>query len=146
MKTWLCAIGLVLGIPIPLASVCAQTIESGCGIFREIDDPATGTRWLLECDAQHPGGPGWLVPISGRMAAGGSGTRFPVIPVIRAGDRVVLEAHTAVMDARLEGIAMMPAAKGSIFNVRLNAGGGVLRAVALGPGRGEWLPEPGGRP
>jgi flagella basal body P-ring formation protein FlgA len=56
-------------------------------------------------------------------------------PVIRAGDRLVVEENTAVIEARLEAVALGPAALGSSFDVRLKLGGKVARAVALAPGR-----------
>jgi hypothetical protein len=158
---------LVLGIA---ASVSAQTSGSGSRsvmvyseqpsistadytrIVREIDDPHLGTRWLLMRNLDHPGGPGRLVMISvvGRTAnqqrklaasisEPGTG---PVPPVIRAGDRMIVEANSPVIEARLEAVALSPAAIGSPLDVRLRIGGKVFRAVALGAGRAALQPEP----
>lgn len=132
---------------VPALAVRMETARSG-QVLREIVDPATGNRWLLERDADHPGGPGRLV-LAGRermarenepgqaLEAGGPP------PLIRAGDRVVLVAHTGVMDAELECVALGPARLGSVFPVRLKIGGRVLEAVALGPGMAEWNLEGG---
>jgi hypothetical protein len=112
-------------------------------IVREIDDPHTGGRWLLTRDPVHPAGPGRLVLVA----------RFrpeyrpiqpgvePPRPVIHAGDRLVVEENTAVIEARLEAVALGPAVVGSPLDVRLKIGGKVVRAVALGPGRAAFLAE-----
>ncbi len=118
-------------------------------MVREIDDPATGARWLLERYGTRPGGPGRLVMVwPGGIAAARSGTASaaPAENTIRPGDRILLVAHTAVMDAELEAVALAPAAAGDRLRVRLKIGGRVLEAVARGPGRAEWLPEVGERP
>jgi len=119
-------------------------------IVREIDDPHSGDRWLLVRDANHPGGPGLLLvsaarrfPADARLRAQpGPGAGTPA-PVIRLGDRVIVEQHTPVIDARLEARALSPATEGSVFHVRLTAGGRVMRAVALGPGRAVFEEETG---
>jgi hypothetical protein len=67
-------------------------------------------------------------------------------PVIRAGDRLIVEEHTALVDAVLEARALTPAAPGSAFDARLTVGGRVVRAVALGPGRAALQLETGARP
>jgi len=123
-------------------------------IVREIDDPHTGDRWLLMRNGQFPGGPGRLVLASAhRNAAGGAAGRAAgqpgeaqMIPVIRAGDRLIVEEHTAVVDAVLEARALNPAAAGTRFDVRLTMGGNVVRVVALGPGRAALLTKTGIRP
>jgi hypothetical protein len=102
-------------------------------VLREIEDPNSGVRWLLVPDSAHPGGPGHLIAAKPRPA--GAQEADPVMPVIHTGDRVVVEQHSEVMDARLEAVAMGPARIGSPFQVRLRVGGKVLRAVALAPGR-----------
>lgn len=142
-----CVVGvLVASIPVAAQSSAIITVNysaqpaQGGEVLREIDDPANGCRWLLERDAQHPGGPGRMVLVAG-MATGlreSAATQLPV-PVIRAGDPLLLEAHTATMDAELEAVALAPAAVGSELEVRLKIGGRVLRAAAVAPGRAEWL-------
>lgn len=71
-----------------------------------------------------------------------SGLRYPAqpLPVIRTGDRLIVEENTALVEARLEAVALGPAQPGSSFNVRLVAGGKIVRAVALGPGRAAFAP------
>ncbi len=108
---------------------------------REIDDPTTGSRWLLVRDDECPGGPGRLVPVgapykkSGQTHPGAQTEPSKILPVVRAGDRLIVEEHSAVVDARLEAVALGPAVTGSPLNVRLQIGGKIVRAVALGPGR-----------
>ena len=140
-----------------LAPVEAQTqarseSQAGAEIFREIDDPKDGARWLLSRDLSHPGGPGVLTPAGSspsripRLKAGARpGATIPV-PVIRAGDRLILEEHSAVVDGRLEAVALGPAAVGSTLKVRLTIGGGVVRARALAAGCAVLQTETGGRP
>lgn len=154
--------GMVLGVSIPAASAAAGRTriaasaaqEAGSAeVLREIDDPATGNRWLLERDGAHLGGPGRLVLLAKQAGAAGRRAVFEkavtpdsLAPVIRAGDAVILEAHTAVMDAELETFALTAAPAGSPLRVRLKLGGRVVTAIALAPGRAEWTPESGARP
>lgn len=129
--------------------------SSGGGeIIREIDDPSTGDRWLLQRNEQNPGGPGRLVLVAAHPSAhlgasaqaaekSGEARR---LPIIHAGDRLIVEEHTAVVDAVLEARALNPAAQGSTLEVRLTIGGNVVRAVALAPGRAALQPQTGERP
>jgi hypothetical protein len=118
------------------APVSASTV-AGDEILREIDDPRNGDRWLLVRDDSHPGGPGLLMLVSGvRPQTRQSGPEpIPQPPIIRTGDHVIVEENTAVAEARLEAVAMGPAATGSPLNLRLVIGGSVVRAIAVGPGR-----------
>ncbi len=112
-------------------------------IVREIDDPHTGERWLLTRNPIHPAGPGRLVLVSGFRPPNRPsqpGVEQPH-PVIHAGDRLVVEENTAVVEARLEAVALGPALIGSSLDVRLDIGGRVERAVALGPGRAAFMEE-----
>jgi hypothetical protein len=123
-------------------------------IVREIDDPNLGDRWLLMRNDEVPGGPGRLVLVAAhRQASGGALLRARsqteearLLPIIRAGDRVTVEEHTAHVDALLDARALSPAAAGSALDARLAIGGRVVRAVALGPGRAVLQPETEGRP
>lgn len=127
------------------SSVDVERISSdGDPAEREIDDPATGDRWILMRDAAHPEGPGRMALISPRRtesrfgSARGAATEdasssAPVL-VIHGGDKVIVEEHTPVVDARLEAVAMGPAASGGQFRVRLTIGGKVILAVATAPG------------
>ncbi|MGA2216920.1 MAG: hypothetical protein ABSG51_02485 [Terracidiphilus sp.] len=110
-------------------------------VYREIDDPSTGSRWLLTIDPRHPGGPGRLLPAEAQPKGRSPQTEdtriaAPVaVPVIHAGDRVIVEEHSEVAEARLEGFALGPAAVGAPLSLRLVIGGRVVRAVAAAPGR-----------
>ena len=112
-------------------------------VVREIDDPHTGDRWLLVRNDQIPGGPGQLVLVAAHrnpyggtiLRTAGPASDAQALPVIRAGDRLIVEEHTARVDAVLEARALNPAAPGSALDVRLAIGGRVVRAIALGPGR-----------
>jgi hypothetical protein len=130
------------------APAAAGSLAPG-DVIREIDDPYTGQRWLLERNKEHPGGPGRLAPAGGyRKAPGGASAleQARLHPVIRAGDRLVVEEHTARVDAALEARALASAAAGAVFDARLSIGGKVVRVVALGPGRAAFQPEQGERP
>lgn len=121
------------------AAVSGSTGAAG-EILREIDDPHNGDRWLLVRDDSHPGGPGRLLLVSAvRVQARAAGLEVKTetqAPIIRGGEKVIVEQNTAVVEARLEAVAMGPAWAGSSFNVRLTIGGRVVRAIAAGQGRG----------
>jgi hypothetical protein len=123
-------------------------------LVRIIDDPSLGDRWLLIRDPNHPGGPGRLVLASRtRSEAGRNGSagvpdvgkpgadQVLASPVIHTGDLLVVEENTAVVEARLEAVALGPAWAGSSFDVRLKIGGKVVRAIALASGRAVFSPE-----
>lgn len=145
--------------PIPSTS---QFIAAGVSVprqlagrvVREIDDPHSGARWLLMRDRDNPAGPGLLVlvAVAGRQNGQGgtisttSSELIPPRPVIRAGDRLVVEENTAVIEARLEAVALDPATLGSVFDARLKVGGKVVRVVALAPGRAAFQAQTEVRP
>jgi hypothetical protein len=117
-------------------------------VLKVIDDPSTGTRWLVTRDPAHPGGPGRLLSaadvqgawrlVTAAEASGSSRSSLAparTLPVIRIGDRLLVEEHTAVADATLEAIALSQALPGAPLDVRLKLGGKVLRVYAAGPGR-----------
>jgi hypothetical protein len=124
-------------------------------VLREIDDPATGGRWLLFRDDVHFSGPGRLVRVAnsdwrcetlsqvrvqGEIAhSGADSSRIAV----HAGEMLFLEQHTAVLDAQLEAIALGQAAFGERLKVRLKMNGKVVHAVATGTGRAEMVPADG---
>ncbi len=130
---------------------------------RVVDDGATGDRWLLLRDGADPGGPGRMVRVesaeSGSENGAGSepaqaspqraahaAAGSAIHPVVRAGDAIVVEEHTKVVDARLEATALASAGPGSEFQARLKIGGKVIRVVALGQGRAELEPDTKARP
>lgn len=108
-------------------------------VVHEIQDPATGARWLLERDPAHPAGPGRLVEVSSSQKVATAATE--TAPVIHAGDRVVVEQHTEVADGRFEATALGSAAKGAVLRVRMRsmgeAGGLVVLVHAIDAGRAE---------
>ncbi|MGA2752208.1 MAG: hypothetical protein ABSE53_00465 [Terracidiphilus sp.] len=150
-----------LAVALPMEAGCqsapagAPSAEQRLGYgIREIDGFATGDRWLLVRDTTNPGGPGRMVRIeTGKADSTGGvageparkGTQSPVVaplrPVIHAGDAVIVEEHTSVVDARLEAQALGSAVVGAQFRARLKIGGKVLRVVALAEGRAEMTPE-----
>jgi hypothetical protein len=129
-----------------------------------IDDSATGQRWLLVPDEAHPGGPGKMLLLrspdadqisrerdgdsksqteTARLGADAVNSRSRPVsrPVIRAGDALIVEEHTPVVDARLEAVALGSATLGAEFPARLKIGGKVVRVAALGPGRAKVAPR-----
>ena len=128
-----------------------QTAETS-GIAREIDDPSSGDRWLLIRSADHPEGPGHLLPVNRDQPpdflaiVGHNLLAGALVPMIRAGDALIVEEHTAVVDARFEAVALGPARPGEAFRVRLKLGGAMVRAVATGPGRAALAPDREPRP
>jgi hypothetical protein len=125
-------------------------------LAREIDDPNTGDRWALVRDPVHRERPGRLVLLAGPgKGLSGASTKDPdqpaassakpmpplLLPVIHAGDQLMVEEHTAVVEIRLQAVALGPAAKGAVFQARLKLGGKVVRAVAVARGRAVFAPE-----
>ena len=139
--------------PAHAAPAPTAQVETNADLVREIDDPHTGERWLLVRNPDHPGGPGRLILASDMNAiqldktsvAGWAptprGSSSAERPVIHAGDKLIVEEHTAIADARLQGIALSSAFGGASLKVRLSIGGKVVRAVATGSGRAALLPE-----
>ena len=66
--------------------------------------------------------------------------------MIHAGDKLIVEEHTAVVEARLEAVALGPAAQGAVFKARLKIGGKVVRAVAVSAGHAVFAPEEAAQP
>jgi hypothetical protein len=131
------------------AAPAAETVE----VIREIDDPATGDRWLLVRDWNRPGGPGRLLllagspravasPASHKDSGGSEGPTIaaPAAPVIHANDPLVVEENTPIVEARLAATALGPAARGAFFEARLAIGGRIVRVRALSPGRATLEP------
>lgn len=153
----------------PLACACAQTTSSAVAapdtlcvvaatpetaldvkdeVLRQIEDPTTGDLWLLVRNASRPGGPGRLVLArqrSGTQRLTVNGAWQPlqagIRPVIRTGDTVAVEEHTAVLDVQLEATALEPAVRGAVFKARLKIGGNVVRVMAIAPGHAAFAQE-----
>jgi flagella basal body P-ring formation protein FlgA len=62
-------------------------------------------------------------------------------PMIRSGERILVEEHTSVVDAQLEAIALRSAKRGEVLQVRLVLGGSILKARVSGPGSAELVTE-----
>ncbi len=126
------------------AATPETAFDPGGPVLREIEDPSTGDLWLLVRDLSRPAGPGRLVLARQRMNTP-DGAAEPSIarerPVIRIGDALVVEEHTAAVDARLEAVALESATKNAHFRARLKIGGKVVRVVAVSPGHAEFAPE-----
>jgi len=121
---------------------------------REIKDPQNGYRWILIPSASVPSGPGRLVLVDDAESEGeqiserSQGAKLVVSNarptlVVHAGDAVIVEEHTAVVDSTLEAVALGSATKGAEFNVRLRVGGAVMHARALDAGRATLLTKTG---
>jgi hypothetical protein len=125
-------------------------------VIREIDDPHTGDHWLLMLDPSRPGAPGRMVLAAAGVdpnrqrepgdAASRPATDSQNIPVIHAGDRLVVEESTPLVKTRLVAVALGQAVSGASFNARLAIGGNVVRAVAVAPGHAVFAQRAGGRP
>lgn len=121
-------------------------------VLRQIDDPGAHGIWLLTRDPVHPAGPGRMVWVPDRVrlqegtGIAATGRIEPLKPVILAGDRVVVEEETPVVDARLRATALNPAPAGMGFNARLEIGGQVVRVIAVCPGLARLAPETGAQP
>jgi len=132
-----------------LAPDRSDALAEARNTFRLIRDPHTGMLWLLERDAENPAGPGRMVLLNRQDGARSDSaiakrgapmmSREGQHTVIRSGDRLVVEESSAVVEARLEAVALGPAAEGADFKVRLAIGGKVLQVVALGPGRAAFV-------
>jgi hypothetical protein len=114
--------------------------------LREIDDPHSGARWFLFRDRNHPGGPGRLVLIGDTLPPGRSFTPANPEPaaaerriVVRAGDRLVVEEHTARFNAWFEASALGSASAGSTLNARLKLSGKIVRVLVTSLGSATLL-------
>jgi hypothetical protein len=139
----------------PIALAASDTVE----VIREIDDPSTGNRWLLVRDWNRPGGPGRLLLLAGSPgithaeraakispALAEPKSVPPAAPVIHAGDPLIVEENTPLVEARLAATALGPAAPGAAFAARLEIGGKIVRVRAVDPGRALLEPDLEGRP
>jgi hypothetical protein len=104
-----------------------------------------GLTWLVEKNPDNPSRPGRAVPVRSEIPSIDPAAK-PSPLVIRAGDRVVVEEHSAAVEGRLEAVALSSAAVGSFLDVRLKIGSEVVRAVALAAGRAAIVSPGEGRP
>jgi len=132
-----------------------RNVEPEPSVIRTILDPHNGMRWQLERGLEYPGGPGRMVLLKDRAnsptdLAVNSIERskaHPITfePVIRSGDKLVIEEHSAFVEARLEAVALGTAVEGAEFNARLAIGGKLVRAVAVAPGQAVFATGAGAR-
>jgi Chaperone for flagella basal body P-ring formation len=121
--------------------------------LREIDDPVSGTHWLLVKDPCRPEGPGRLVRGDGALKdtigslcclkkLGASRAIERTLPrVIRGGDGLVVEDNAGAATARVEGVALEPAGVGSVLRVRLRMSGSIVKAVVVARGRAKLVSQ-----
>lgn len=133
-----------------VAGQVQQALSRG-EVVREIDDPHSGERWLLLRNAEHPAGPGRLVLAGtaspraiedfGKQLHAGSAPQLRAAnpPVIRAGDRVIVEERSQEVVARFEALALGSAPIGAHLNVRLAIGNKVVRATAVDRSRAVFV-------
>lgn len=134
--------GMMLAVSLVMvAGLAAQERTADESVVTERTDLATGAHWVLMRDASNPAGPArWMRDAAdGQMGAGsrvdpGAGKQSTVI---HAGDRIVLEERTRVLEARFEATALTGAKSNEPLRVRLTIGGRVLLARAVAPGLAE---------
>ena len=119
-------------------ALAARAADISPRILRQIPDPHTGRQWLLVPNEENPAGPARLVSVPGQGTVPRDG-RISAF-VIHPGDKIVVEEHSAAVDAYLEATALEAAPVGGRLKVRLKIGGKVVKAVALRPGRAEVEP------
>src|SRR5215831_12777753 len=108
--------------------------------IRIIKDPAMHRFWLWERDCNHPAAPASLAPLPTESPCAFLGaqerdkctqlkSQGRSVPVIRAGDSLILSEHTSVSDSQLEAVALTTAGAGEAMTVRLKIGSRVLHAL-----------------
>lgn len=139
-QLWLLLVTLAVGAAGQTPDLA--TMHDPALLVRVFDDPACGARWLLVHDQTHPGGPGLLLreSLAQPLALAENLPPENSLMAVRAGDRVLLEEHTRVVDATFEAIALGPARLGGRFQARLKLGGKVVQAEAVAAGRAIFAP------
>ena len=132
---------------------CSTTIEDGSNLVtrlratRTIEDPGTHQHWVLLENLSRPAAPGLLVlrprdfscaRLGAERLRSSSDTQSVPIPVIHAGDKLILSEHTSAIDADLEAMALTSAAIGKGLTVRLKFGSRTVSAIATAPGRASF--------
>jgi hypothetical protein len=153
---WLYRIAALVLITGLLAG-CGSKAQSSSGLLfspspvpliRTIQDPSSGSVWILVPTPACPGCPGKLIPVASPDHR--SSTEISRLTlqaqVIHSWDRLVVEDSAGPVRSRLDAVALQPAREGGVLNARLAVNGRQVRVVALGPGRvrlapsAEWLP------
>lgn len=129
------AAAMLLVSSILVFGLVAQQPAADGRVLATRTDESTGARWVLKLDRAHPGGPGrWVREDRGTLSVPGRATAAEK-PVIRAGDRIVVEEETAVSEARLEATALTSAPGGGVLRARIAIGGRVVTVHAIAAGR-----------
>lgn len=123
--------GGLAGTAVAQSAPAAPPSEPETRIFvRDLVDPASGEHWHLYRGTG--AGPGRLVRIDSTSALEQQvPTAARPLLVVHAGDPVIVEEHTPVMDLRLEAIALRSAAVGSELTVRLKYSGQIVHVKAV---------------
>jgi len=136
------AVLLGLIIAVCTAPSFAQKVGLGKKARKPLELATVQGCWKLVRDTVHPAGPGkWLrVPgswCSGQKEGQGGSLAENAGPplAVRAGESLIVEDHAGFAEAHLQAVAIEPAHQGATVQARLLAGGAVVRAVVLGPGR-----------
>jgi hypothetical protein len=128
-------VAAALASALPVRVLPAQEPASG-----ERIDGQTGAVWALVRDRAHPADlPRWLLVEAGNTMDDAARPVRREPPVIHAGDRIVVEEHTAVADARFEAMALTSAPKGDRLRARIAIGGRIVLAQAIGAGEAEAI-------
>lgn len=116
-------------------------------VIRSFEDAGTHQSWTVVQDKKQPAAPARLVgaailPTAGRASAEESGEESLQMAsrlIIHSGDSLIVDEHTAIVDARLQATALGAAAQGERLRVRLKIGDRIVPAIAIEPGRAEIL-------
>ena len=115
-------------------------------VIRSFEDVGTHQSWTVVQDKKRPAAPARLVGPTilhgGRASAEESGEALLQMAsrlIIHAGDSLIVDEHTAIVDARLEATALGAAARGERLKVRLKTGDRIVPAIAMEPGQAEIL-------
>ena len=146
---WIKTILLKVMVGLCAPGCLAQTSGQACEVWKPLVGlTSSRSSWKLARDPVHPAGPGyWLQErrtdcagqrTSAKRSLSGSAR---VLPVIRVGERLIVEDRMPRVEARLQAVALEPAHRGDSILARLTAGGAVIRAVVLGPGYAVLTPQ-----
>lgn len=133
---------LLLAMTIGMGAVCCLAQVLGQSEMRERHAALRSAEdcWKLVRDPIHPAGPGDWLRLEGSGCAGRKKGEPGNLPenngaplVVRAGQRLLVEDHAALVEARVQAVALEPAHPGDLVQARLTAGGAVIRALVLSP-------------
>jgi hypothetical protein len=168
---------LLMAVLAPPAYCLRSDLSASAGSAgsREFFDPCLRSHWQLQTNPAHPEQPGRLVLVNPNGAHPGQPARAPgelvsptshfvegrinpahaaSPPIIRAGDRVIVNQQTRVLHAHLSAIALESATPGQRIRVRLAAGtpsarvldATIITVLATAPGQAQWPTDEGTRP